>query len=128
MSRNPFRRLIMILFAGAFFSASTVQAMSAGAMSAGAMSMSPAGVLSMSADMTMRVHHDTSDHAPMPCKGSTPACMNDLGCIFIVGMAVPAAALVVWRAFAPVAYLGPAGGVPDRREQAPDLRPPIRST
>ena len=113
----------MILFAGAFFSASMVQAMPAGAMS-----MRPAGVMSMTGDMTMLVHHDTSDNAPTPCKGITPACMNDLGCIYIVGIAVPAAALVVWRAFAPVAYLGPAGGVPDRREQAPDLRPPIRST
>ena len=121
----------MILFAGAFFSASMVQAMPAGAMSmnpAGVMSMSQAGVMSMTGDMTMLVHHDTSDNAPMPCKGITPACMNDLGCIYIVGIAVPATALVVWRAFAPVAYLGPAGGVPDRREQAPDLRPPIRST
>ena len=25
-------------------------------------------------------------NAPMPCKGMTPACMSDLGCVFMIGL------------------------------------------
>jgi hypothetical protein len=41
------------------------------------------------------------DNAPMPCKGMTPACMTDLGCIFIIGLPTvsptPAMTLLSWQ-------------------------------
>jgi hypothetical protein len=114
MYRHRLRRLFAILFAVAFFSASTLQVMSAVAM--------PAGM-----DMTMAAHDgSTPDSAPTPCKGMTPACMIDLGCIFMIGVPVPASQVVVPLAWSTVTYHWPSVGSADGRIRAPDLRPPIR--
>jgi hypothetical protein len=37
-----------------------------------------------SSDMTTMAQ--AGDDAPMPCKGMMPACMTDLGCIFMIGL------------------------------------------
>ena len=114
MSPHPLRRLFAILFAVAFFSASMLQVMPAVAM--------PVGM-----DMPMVAHDGgTPDTSPMPCKGMTPACMTDLGCIFMIGVPLPAAPVVVDLAWAPVTYHWPSVEVSDGRIRAPDLRPPIR--
>jgi len=123
MSRPLFRRVFAILFALAFFSASTLQVM-------------PGGAMPMNADMTvgmstmgmsMAAHDGTPDAPPMPCKGMTPACMTDFGCVFMVAVpVVPAVPLVVHLAWASITYRWPSAEIADGRIQAPDLRPPIR--
>jgi hypothetical protein len=113
MSRHPLRRLFAILLVAAFFSASMLQVMPAVAM--------PAGT-----GMTLVAHDGSPDSPPMPCKGITPACMIDLGCIFMIGVPVPAAPLVVHLAWASVVYHWPSAVAADGRIRAPDLRPPIR--
>ncbi len=80
----------------------------------------------MTAGMTMTAHGGPPDTAPMPCKGMTPACMTDLGCIFMIGVPVPVAPVAVLLAWAPVTYNWPSVEIADGRIRAPDLRPPIR--
>src|ERR1019366_2885126 len=115
MPRPPLRRLFAILLAVAFFNASMLQVMPAVAM--------PAGM-----DMTVAATDGgvTPDTPPMPCKGMTPACMTDVGCIFMIGVSVPAASVAVLLTWAPVTYHWPSVEVADGRTRAPDLRPPIR--
>jgi hypothetical protein len=113
MSGHPFRRLFAILFAVAFFGASTLRVMPAVAM--------PAGM-----DMTVAAHGAAPDTAPMPCKGMTPACMTDVGCIFMIGVPVPVAPMVVDLAWAPVTWHWWPVEVAAGRVRAPELRPPIR--
>jgi hypothetical protein len=113
MSGHPFRRLFAILFAVAFFGASTLRVMPAVAM--------PVGM-----DMTMAAQGGAPDTAPMPCKGMTPACMTDVGCIFMIGVPVPAASMVVGLAWAPVTWHWWPVEVAAGRVRAPELRPPIR--
>jgi hypothetical protein len=117
MSRHPLRRLLATLLAVAFFSASMMQAMPAVAMPFGA---------NMAGGMTMAAPDGSPDSAPMPCKGMTPACMIDLGCIFMIGIPVPEAPVAVHLVWAPVSYHWPSVVAPDGGIQAPDLRPPIR--
>jgi hypothetical protein len=113
MSGHPFRRLLAILFAVAFFGASTLRVMPAVAM--------PAGM-----DMTMVAQGATPDTVPMPCKGMTPACMTDVGCIFMIGVPVPAASMVVGLLWAPVTWQWWPVEVATGRVRAPELRPPIQ--
>lgn len=111
MSGHPVRRLFAILLAVAFFGASTLRVMPAVAMVAGT-------------DMTMA--SGAPDTAPMPCKDMTPACMTEVGCIFMVGIAVPVVPMAVDLAWAPVTYQWSRAGAPDERIRGPELRPPIR--
>jgi hypothetical protein len=108
VSRHPLRRLFVILFAVTFFGVSTLQAM-------------PTGM-----DMTVAASSGTPDTAPMPCKGMTPACMTDQGCIFMIGVPVPIAPAAVDLAWAPVTWHWSPVEVADGRIRAPELRPPIR--
>jgi hypothetical protein len=115
MSRHPLRRLFAVLLTVAFFSASMMQfmpAMAAPAQNVMAMSMQGDG------------HSDTQ---PMPCKGMTPACMIDLGCIFMIGVPTPGPSPIAARlTWTQVSYRLPSGETPDGSDRAPDLRPPIR--
>jgi hypothetical protein len=113
MFRRTLKRLCAILFAAAFVSASMLQVMPAVAM--------PVGM-----DMTMAAHDGSASDTPMPCKGMTPACMTDQGCIFMIGVPVPAAPVVVKLTWAPVTWHWPSVEIADGRIRAPDLRPPIR--
>ena len=113
MSSHLLKRLFAILVAVAFFHASMLQAMPAAAMQA-------------SADMTMATYDGNPDSPPMPCKGMTPACMIDLGCIFMIGAPVPASQVTVRMAWSSVSYHWPSFAIADGRIRAPDLRPPIR--
>ncbi len=108
MSRHPLRRLFAILVAVAFFSASMAQAMPVGS------------------NMTMAAHDGSADSPPMPCKGMTPACMIDLGCIFMIGVPILASQMAVHMAWSPVNYQWPSVAIADGGTRAPDLRPPIR--
>ncbi|MSP00454.1 MAG: hypothetical protein EXR07_05300 [Acetobacteraceae bacterium] len=112
MSRHPLRRLLAILFAVAFFSASASQVM-------------PILAQPMGAGMTMAAHDGNSDSPPMPCKGTTPTCIVDPGCIFMIGVPVPASRAAVLLTWSPVSYQSPAATIEDGRIRAPDLRPPI---
>src|SRR5258708_31043846 len=113
MSGHPFRRLFAILFAVAFFGASTLRIMPAVAM--------PAGM-----DMTMATHDGAPDTTPIPCKGMAPDCMSDGSCIFMIGVPVPTASMVVGLALAPVTWHWWPVEVATGRARAPELRPPIR--
>ena len=66
-----FRRVLVVITLGAFLSAGVAQA---------AWPVRDAA----SHGMTMMAQADGSE--PMPCTGMTPACMSDLGCIFIIGL------------------------------------------
>jgi hypothetical protein len=101
-----------MLFAVMFFGVSTLRVMPAVAM--------PAGM-----DMTMAAQ-GAPDTAPMPCKGMTPACMTDVGCIFMIGVAVPVASTAVDLAWAPVIWHWWPVEVAAGRARSPELRPPIR--
>ena len=113
MYGQPLKRLFAILVAVAFFHASMLQAMPAAAMQA-------------SADMTMATYDGNPDSSPMPCKGMTPTCMIDLGCIFMIAAPVPASQVIVRVAWSTVSYQWPSVAIKDGRIRAPDLRPPIR--
>ena len=113
MFGRPLRRLFAILFAAALFSASMLQ-------------VTPAAAMPMAMDMTMAAHDASPDSAPTPCKGMTPACMTDLGCVFMVGVSVPVSQTVVYLSWSPVTYQRSYATIADGRIRAPDLRPPIR--
>ena len=117
MRLRPVRHLFSILFAIAFLSATTLQAVTAVAMPMNA---------DMQAGMTMAAPDGTPDSAPTPCKGMTPACMIDLGCIFMVGVPTPVSRVAVHLAWSSVSYQWPADIAADGSIRAPDLRPPIR--
>lgn len=113
-------RLLAILLAVAFFSASMAQAMPGGTMPV-------AAAMTAGMDMTMVAHDGNADCPPMPCKGMTTDCMIGLGCIFMIGVPVlDASRVVVHLAWAPAAYRRPSAAAADGRVRAPDLRPPIR--
>src|ERR1051326_9184494 len=109
MSGHPFRRLFAILYAVAFFSVSMLQVMPAVAM--------PAGM-----DMTVIATDSggTPDAPAMPCKDMPPACMTDQGCIFMIGMPVPATPAVVALTWAVVTWHWPPADVADAGIRAPD--------
>lgn len=81
----------------------------------------------MAADMAMAAHDAHPDHAPMPCKGMTPACMTDAGCVFMIGVAVPMFRDVVHLSWLPVTYQRSQAAIAGGRIRAPDLRPPVRA-
>ena len=65
------QHLILALALGAFLGASVAQG------------MWPAQTGAVSGMTTMA---QTDGNAPMPCKGMTPACMTDLGCVVMIGL------------------------------------------
>ena len=68
-----FRHVVLVITLGAFLSAGLMQA---------------AWPVQAAASPNMTMIADTGSNAPMPCKGTTPACMTDLGCIFMIGMPI----------------------------------------
>ena len=66
------------------------------------------------------------DSLPMPCKGMVPVCMADLGCIFMIGVSVPASQVVVHMAWSPVNHQWPSVAIADGSVRSPDLRLPVR--
>ena len=65
------QHLLLAIALGAFLGAGVMQG--AGPVQAGASS----GMTTMT---------QAGDDAPMPCKGMTPACMSDLGCVLMIGL------------------------------------------
>jgi hypothetical protein len=80
MFRRLLKRLIVMVTLGAFVGAGVMQI------------MPPAEA--QSPTMTMKMNADGGS-APVPCKNTTPGCTTDMGCIFMVGVPVAAASLVV---------------------------------
>ena len=118
MPRHLLRRLFAILCAVASLSASMARIMPATAMPA-----------HMAMAMPMAADGGGPDNQPVPCKGMSPACMIDLGCIFMIGVPAPGPGpLVVHLGWEPVSYRLSADKTPVGRIRAPDLRPPIRLT
>lgn len=120
MHRHRLRRLFAILFAAVFFGASMLQVVPAAAMPMSA-------DIPMAADMPMAAHDGNPDSAPMPCKGMTPACMTDIGCVFMIGVSVPVSRAVVQLSWFPVTYQRSQVAIAGGGIRAPDLRPPIRA-
>ena len=121
MHRHRLRRLFAILFAAVFFSASMLQVVPAAAMPMSA-------AMPMAADiMPMAAHDAAADNAATPCKGMTPACMTDLGCVFMIGVSVPVSQSAVRLSWLPVTYQRSQAAIAGGRARAPDLRPPIRA-
>ena len=74
-------------------------------------------------DMTMMAQ--AGSDAPMPCKGMTPACMTDLGCIFMIGMPTVSPVLMMTRlSWSRVRY-GALSQRVDGLTRKPALDPPI---
>ncbi len=105
------RRILMILLAGAFFGATTLQ------VSLGATAASP--------EMTMP-DQDNGDGNPVPCKGITLNCLSDLGCIFMISLPAPQLTIASDLAWSPVVYGSPSNASAGH-SMAPDLGPPIQS-
>lgn len=111
MSVRLLRRILMILLAGAFFGATTLQV---------SFSASAAG-----ADMIM-VDQDNGDGNPMPCKGIAINCLSDLGCIFMISLPAPQLTMATDLAWSSVVYGLPSNAAAGRSIE-PDLGPPIQS-
>ena len=104
------RRIVLVITLGAFLSAGLVQA--AWPVQAAA-----------SHDMTMMAQ--AGSDAPIPCKGMTPACMTDLGCIFMIGMPTVSPGLSITRLYwSRVSYSELSERV-DGLSKKPALDPPI---
>ena len=63
--------LILVIALGAFLGTSVAQGM---------------WLAQTSAVSGMTPMAQTGGSAPMPCKAMTPACMSDLGCVFMIGL------------------------------------------
>ena len=105
------RRILMILLAGAFFGAATLQV---------SLSLSAAHT-----EMAM-VDQNGGDGNPMPCKGITLNCLSDLGCIFMISLPAPQLTIATDPAWSAVVYGLPSNAAAGR-SIAPDLGPPIQS-
>jgi hypothetical protein len=105
-----FRHVVLVITLGAFLSAGSVRA--AWPVQAAA-----------SHDVTMMAQ--AGSDAPMPCKGMTPACMTDFGCIFMIGMPTVSQALSMNRlSWSPVSY-GELFQLAAGLTRKPALDPPI---
>ena len=105
-----FRHVVLVMTLGAFLSAGLVQIMWPTHTAA-------------SHDMTMMAQ--AGSDAPIPCKGMTPACMTDLGCIFMIGMPTVSPALLMTRlSWSRVRY-GELSQRVDGLTRKPALDPPI---
>ena len=82
MRLQLFRHVVLVITLGAFLSAGLMQA---------------AWPVQAAASPNMTMIADTGSNAPMPCKGTTPACMTDLGCIFMIGMPIMSPTLSMTR-------------------------------
>jgi hypothetical protein len=106
------QRLLILLIVAVYFGATVVQAAV----------MLPSPVPAMAGGM-MHQQGDSGD--PMPCKGKMPACVTDLGCIFLVSLpGLPDLSLFTATEWSSVAY----GGSPPSlhgRSIKPALGPPI---
>jgi len=104
------RRILMILLAGAFFGATTLQV---------SLSATAANI-----EMTV-VDQDGGNDNPMPCKGVTLNCLSNLGCIFMVGLLAPQLTIATDLPWSPVVYGSPSNASAGH-SMAPDLGPPIQ--
>jgi len=78
-------------------------------------------------------HAGMSRHGAMPmsgmgapCKGMTPACIDEMGCVIVIALPASPAAVLVPVLWAAVVYLHPAATF-DGRVVEPELFPPILS-
>jgi hypothetical protein len=62
--------------------------------------------------------------SPMPCNGPSQGCCVELGCAFLIGVAVPNSPLLTTFAWSSVTY-DRAAGILEGRTFAPALGPPI---
>ena len=105
-----FRHVVLVITLGAFLSAGLAQA---------------AWPLQAAASPNTTMMADAGSDAPMPCKGMTPACMTDLGCIFMIGMPIVSPALSMTRlSWSRVSY-GDLAQLADGLTRKPALDPPI---
>ena len=110
MVRWLFRHAVLVITLSAFLSAGLAQA------------ASPAQAVPFH---TMKMTPQAGNDAPMPCKGMTPACMTDLGCIYMIGMPAVAPALSMTRlSWSRVRY-GELSQRVDGLTRKPALDPPI---
>jgi hypothetical protein len=105
------RQIVFLVTLGAFLSVGVTQAMPR------AVAPSP----SMAA-MTMDMATDGS--MPAPCQEKMPGCMLDLGCIFMIGLPLPATPTVTQLSWSSVTYWM-TSAVPAGLSRKPALNPPI---
>jgi len=112
------RRIVSLLIVTAYLAAGMIQAP--------AMAVHPAMANAAMDGMAMTgtVPQDGGNHG-MPCKGSLPGCVTELGCMFMVGLAAPPElGLLAAPAWSPVAY-PPLHETFGGRSIKPALGPPI---
>ena len=85
----------------------------------------PSFAASTHAAMDRMMHDQKSPHDKMPCKGTLPGCISDLGCIFLVCLSAPHLTLVGVTAWSSVSYDNALPGLHGRTIK-PALGPPIR--
>lgn len=91
-------RLLLVLIVFAVIGGPTVQ------LAQPALSMAPTMMTDMPCGMAMPVA-DAGHGAPMaPCKGLTPECIKQMGCIVTVALPARLADIVTAVLFSPVAY------------------------
>jgi hypothetical protein len=108
------RRILTLLIVTAYLGATMLQAAPTYAATAAMSSSSMSGMM-----------HDRNDPGDkMPCKGTLPGCVTDLGCIFLVSLPTPNVGLFTVTAWSSVIYTG-SSELLRGRSIKPALGPPI---
>jgi hypothetical protein len=106
------RQLVVLITLGAFLGAGVVQVLPS------APTASPrVATMTMAMDMA-------DDGAPVPCHEKMPGCMVDLGCVFMVGLPMPAPPTVTQLSWSRVTYWARSTSVAGHSRK-PALDPPI---
>ena len=110
------RQILTLLIVTAYIGATMLPAAPGHAANAG---MNHAAMGGMMQD------HQNPGNDKMPCKGTLPGCISDLGCIFLVCLSAPHLTLVGVTAWSSVSYDNALPGLHGRTIK-PALGPPIR--
>lgn len=112
------RQLLLVLIAFAFIGGTSAQLARAAEYAA------PMGVMSMPCDMTTMSHAGMPDDQPMPpCKGMTPDCIKQMGCVTDAGLPARAMSLDVAVHFSDVDYWSACYSVADFVREPESLPP-----
>ena len=111
MPVKPFSRILALLLAAAYIGATMLV-------------IAPSGNATSSAAIDGMMHEQDGPGDGMPCKGTLPGCVTDLGCVFLISLAAPDLTLVTVTAWSLVTYPGSDQALRGRTIK-PALGPPI---
>jgi len=111
---NLLRRILALLIVTAYVGATMLQVAPTYAANAGMSSSSMAGM----------THEPDGQTDKMPCRGTLPNCMTDIGCIFLVSVPTSNLTLFTTTTWSPVIYDNASDALPGRTIK-PALGPPI---